>query len=317
MKIAILLLVHKNKEQIERLIRKLHHKNVDIFVHIDKKCPFNPEDLPVPDNVFFTQTRIDACLFEFSLVDAEFELIRTAKKHSTYKYFVLASGQCYPLQSMDTIHDFLEKSYPKPFIDIIAPTETNYVKKVFQHVCILKRFKINTYAFLKKHFSYKTFRLLRYIPGGFVYVVSMIKELFCKSPNARLSKLGYLNCAGAQWWMLPDRVIDLMLQERENKEFCNAISDAFGCDETFFQTAMMKHKDKCGLDLDEQGNYLEKRWFHIFDGGHPIILRKEDYENLCDSEMLFARKFDMNIDSDILDMLDQRTESTSSKNSNN
>jgi len=317
MKIAILLLVHKNKEQVERLIRKLHHDNVDIFVHIDKKCSFNPEDLTVPDNVFFTQNRIDACLFEFSLVDAEFELIRTAKRHGSYKYYVLVSGQCYPLENIEYIHNYLEENYPKPFIDIIAPTETNYVTKVFKHVFILKRFKLNTYAFLKKHFSYKTFRLLRYIPGGFVYVVSMIKELFCKSPHARLAKLGYLNCAGAQWWMLPDGVIDLMLQERENAEFCKAISDAFGCDETFFQTAMMKHKEECGLELDAQGNYLERRWFHIFDGGHPIILRKDDYDTLCSSEMLFARKFDVDIDSDILDLLDQKTETKSGRNSNN
>ena len=309
MKIAILLLVHKNKDQVERLIRKLHHENIDIFVHIDTKCSFAPEDLCVPENVFFTEKRHDACLFEFSLVDAEFELILAAKKQGNYKYFVLVSGQCYPLQSIETIHGFLEESYPKPFIDIIAPTETNYVTKVFSHVNILKRFKLNTYAFLKKHFSFKTYRALRYIPGGFVFVVCMIKELFCKSPHARLEKLGYLNCCGAQWWMLPDNVIELMLQERENKAFCKAISDAFGCDETFFQTAMMKHKEECGLALDAQGNYMERRWFHIFDGGHPIILRKEHYDQLAQSKMLFARKFDIDVDCEILDMLDKKTSS--------
>lgn len=308
MKIAFLLLVHKNKEQVERLINKLQHENIDIFVHVDKKCPFNPEDLTVPDNVYFTQQRIDAGLFEFSLVDAELELIRTAKKHGSYKYYVLMSGQCYPLQNIGTIYKILEDSYPKPFIDIISPKETNYVPKVFKHVWILKRFKLTTYSFLKKHFSYRMYRILRYIPGGIVYVVSMIKEFFCKSPNARLTKLGYLNCAGAQWWILPDHVIDLMLQECKNKEFCKAISDAFGCDETFFQTAMMKHKNECGLVLDEQGHYLEKRWYHVFDGGHPIILRKEDFNKLCQTEMLFARKFDITIDSEILDLLDKKTE---------
>lgn len=267
--------------------------------------------MDVSDNVFFTEKRIDACLFEFSLLEAEFELIRAAKKQGSYQYFALVSGQCYPLQTIETIYNFLEQSYPKPFIDIIPLTETNYVAKVFKHVFILKRFKLNTYAFLKKHFSFEMYRILRYIPGGFVFVVSMVKELFYKSPHARLKKQGYLPCAGAQWWILPDNVIELMLRERENKDFCNAISDAFGCDETFFQTAMMKHRAVCGLELDEQGNYLEKRWFHIFDGGHPIILDKKYYDQLVYSKMLFARKFDVNVDSDILDLLDEKTESFS------
>jgi len=302
-------LVHKNKEQVERLIRRLNHANVDIFIHVDKKAPFSPDELDIPENVFFVPKRHDACLFEFSLVEAEFELIRAAKKQDSYKYFVLVSGQCYPLQNMEKIHNFLEESYPKPFIDIIAPTETNYVKKVFQHVYILKRFKLKTYAFLKKHFSFRMYRVLRYIPGGFVFLISTIKELFCKSPNARLKEMGYLNCCGAQWWMLPDNIIDLMLQERRNEPFCRAISDAFGCDETFFQTAIMKHKEECGIELDEQGNYLERRWFHVFDGGHPIILTKEHYDQLIHSEMLFARKFDVNVDQVILDMLDKNMES--------
>jgi hypothetical protein len=177
---------------------------------------------------------------------------------------------------------------------------------MFKHIWILKRFKLNTYGFLKKHFPIRVYRILRYIPGGFVFIVSMIKELFYKSPHERLNKLGYVNCAGAQWWILPDKVIDIMLQERDNIPLCKAISDAFGCDETFFQTAIMKHKEECGIELDEQGNYLERRWYHIFNEGHPIILCKDDYEQLNKSNMLFARKFDTNVDRDILDMLDER-----------
>lgn len=308
-KIAILMLVHKNKEQVERLISRLKHKNIDIFVHIDKKAPFAPEDLTVPDNVFFTEKRHDACLFEFSLVDAEFELICAAKKQGEYKYFLLLSGQCYPLLSIERIYNFLEENYPKPFIDIIAPTETNYVPGVFKHVYILKRFKLKTYDFLQRHFSYKMYRLLRYIPGGFAFVISRLKELFYQSPHKRLEKLGYLNCCGAQWWILPDYIIELMLKERENEAFCRAISDAFGCDETFFQTAIMKHKDECDIELDAQRSYLERRWFYIFKGGHPIILQSEHYDQLAESNMLFARKFDINVDRAILDMLDELAQS--------
>ena len=37
MKIAVLLLVHINLEQVKRLLSVLQHENIDIFIHIDKK----------------------------------------------------------------------------------------------------------------------------------------------------------------------------------------------------------------------------------------------------------------------------------------
>ncbi len=67
---------------------------------------------------------------------------------------------------MDYIYSFLSQNYPKPFIEIVSEKEGNYVKKSLNSVYINKKFKLKTYAFLKKHFSYKGYRLLRYIPGG-------------------------------------------------------------------------------------------------------------------------------------------------------
>lgn len=39
MKIAVLMLVHKNAEKVKRLISVLKHENVDIFIHINKNAP--------------------------------------------------------------------------------------------------------------------------------------------------------------------------------------------------------------------------------------------------------------------------------------
>jgi hypothetical protein len=304
MKIAILLLAHKNKEQLEHLLKVLRHEQVDIFVHVDKKCSFLPSDIEHDENVHFVEKRYDVGLFEFSMVDAEIELIRTAKKHGNYHYFVLMSGQCYPLFKMDDIYAYLKSGYPEPYIEIVAPTSEHYVRRNFRHVYCLKRFKLRSYAFLKKHFSYKAFRCLRYIPGGFVFAVSRIKEWFCKSPKARLQRMGYPMYCGSQWWILPDTVIDNVLIEYDNKKFCKAVYDTFSCDETFFQTTIMKHAADNGIVLDDNGNFMNRRWFFIFDGGHPIILKKDHYQQIMSSGMLFARKFEMEAD-DVLDMIDR------------
>ena len=51
--------------------------------------------------------------------------------------------------------------------------------------------------------------------------------------------------------------------------------------------------------------YLTYLEWPIDYSGHPKILAKNDFEKIRESEKLFARKFDMTIDSDILDMIDQ------------
>ena len=277
-----------------------------IYIHLDKKCSFEPSEVKVPSNVLFTEKRYDIGLFEFSMVDAEFELINTAKRHGTYQYFILMSAQCYPIVPVGDIYKYLLDRYPEPFIEIVAPTEHNYVRKNFKHVYILKRFKLKTYDFLKKHFSFKAYRVLRYIPGGFVFAISMVKELFTKSPKARLEKMGYPPYCGSQWWILPDGIIEQELKEYENKKLCRIVDDTFSCDETFFQTTIMKYAATNGIIVDNDKNFMNRRWFYIFDGGHPITLTNSHFEQIVASNMLFARKFDMKTEGQILDLLDEK-----------
>ena len=308
MKIAVLMLVHKNAEQVKRLISVLKHENVDIFIHIDKKCTFDKNailDDTNSKNVIFTKNRYSVGLYQFSMVEAEKELIRTAAEHGDYQYFVLLSGQCYPIKSIDYICNFLEKSYPKPFIEIISQKDGNYVKENFKEVYINKKFKLKTYDFLKKHFSYKGYRVLRFVPGGIAKLNSCIKQLAAGSPQKRLAKMGIEGYCGSQWWILPDTAIEHMLKMLDDKRFCSVISDVYSCDETFFQTSIMMNSAEFGIELDKDNNYRNKMWYFVFNNGsHPFVLTEKDFNMLISSDMLFARKFDADSDRKILDMLD-------------
>lgn len=53
-------------------------------------------------------------------------------------------------------------------------------------------------------------------------------------------------------------------------------------------------------------DYLNKKWYFVFENGsHPYVLTQKDYEKLISSDMLFARKFDINCNAKILDLLDE------------
>ena len=304
MKVAALILAHKNEEQLKRLISVLQHPSVDIYVHLDKKSSLSPADFQSSD-VQFTEERIDISLFDFSMVDAEVELLRTASSRGKYGYYILLSGQDYPLRHIDNIYDYLCSSYPKPLIEVISPEVVTKFAIQFQYPHILKRFRTNSEAFLKKHLPTKSTYPYKYIPEGIVRAVTMINGLFVKSPKKRLKAMGISPYFGPQWWILPDIVIDEMLHMYENKDFCSCMKYCFSCDETFFQTAIMVHADRFGIKLDDKGYYRNKKTFTIFSHGHPILLRQEHYNQLISSSMLFARKFDAQVDSEIMDMLDR------------
>ena len=303
MKIAFLVLAHKNAAQLNRLIKALSSDKSDVFVHLDKKCSFGAE--AVSEKAVFTENRFDIGLYEFAMVEAELELIKTAKRCGDYGYFVVISAQCMPVKKIDEICSFFEEKYPVPFIEIVSQKPDNYVRVNYSRVYINKRFIMKSYGFLKKHFSFRTFRILRYIPGGIARINSAVKELFVKSPKKRLEKMGITGFCGSQWWALPDKAIDEVLKLSVNKRFCDTISDVYSCDESFFQTSVMATGAKELVTADENGDYKNSLWFYDFvDGSHPRFLTAKDFDAIKASGKLFARKLDTDVDSEIFDLLE-------------
>lgn len=305
MKIAVLILAHKNKGQLERLISVMQHSLVDIYIHLDKKSSLSPADFSHLD-VRFTKKRFDVYPFTFSMVEAEMELINTAKKHGEYGYYIILSGQCYPLRHIDDICDYLCQSYPKPFIEVISPKIVKKFAAQFSYSYALKKFRNAYLPFINQHFPASDIIPYRYIPAIIVRTATIIKSVFVKSPQKSLKKMGIEPYFGPQWWILPDVVIDDISTLFENKKFCDCMKNCYCCDETFFQTAIMIHAEKFGIILNEKGYYSNKKWFTIFSKGHPIVLTQENFEQLMCSGMLFGRKFDSDIDAKILDMIDEQ-----------
>ena len=306
MKIAALILAHANKKQLERLISALNHPAIDIYIHLDKKSALSPEDFQ-GYNVRFTEKRWDITLFDFSMVDAEMELIRTAQARESYSYYILLSGQCYPLRHVDDIYNYLCNSYPKPLLEVISPEIVTKFARQFQYPHVMKKFRVVSEAFLKKHLPTKSIYPYKYIPEGIVFAATIIKSVFVRSPKQRLKAMGIDPYFGPQWWILPDQAIDEICTLYTNRDFCDCMRDCFSCDETFFQTAIMTSADQFGIVLNEKGYYLNKKWFTIFEHGHPLLLTQKHFDQLVSSKMLFARKFDLNRDAEILDMIDKHS----------
>ena len=110
MKIAYLMLVHRNPRLLKRAIGMLSSEDCAFFIHIDRKANIREFSGIDGDNVFFSGQRIPVYWGEFSQVEATMLLIRQALVgYPAYDYFVLLHGSDYPLRSSRYIQRFLEE----------------------------------------------------------------------------------------------------------------------------------------------------------------------------------------------------------------
>ena len=85
MKHAVLIIAHKNKEQLIRLIRSLASDAFDFFVHLDAEWNLSKSELEeiqnCEKNVFLAKKRLHGVLDHWSLPQIELNLIDEALEH--------------------------------------------------------------------------------------------------------------------------------------------------------------------------------------------------------------------------------------------
>jgi hypothetical protein len=109
MRIAYLILAHKNPQQIERMFRAIYHPDNHYLFHIDRKSP--PE--------------CHACVVRwasFSVIDTTLLGIRQLMELSPHwDMFMNLSGQDFPLRSQDEIRDKLAANADRNFVEHFDP----------------------------------------------------------------------------------------------------------------------------------------------------------------------------------------------------
>src|SRR4051812_32053868 len=112
MNIAYLILAHNQPLQLERLISRLDQPNTHFFIHIDKKS-LHKEAIHAALARFSNLKIIsnyDVNWMGFKMVQSTIDLLTLAFNSGVrFKYFVLMSGQDYPIKSNRFINGFFEK----------------------------------------------------------------------------------------------------------------------------------------------------------------------------------------------------------------
>ena len=297
-----LILAHKNPLQLGRMIERLDDGASKFFIHLDAKTPIEPFAACLEGaHIRFIEPRERCVWGDFSIVRATIHLMEAASKEQGI--FILMSGQDYPIQSQGHINAFLESNKEFDFIEI-EPLEEKWkpkmVKDKLEHYHILhseERGHSNCYAPFAHCSVFQKLRTLTHLLKGRLSQKNF--RLLCSLPK-RVAPFER-QYAGSQFWAFSERTFYAVLHYiREHKAALEGYYKYTSSpDEVYFHSVLMHlvAKDST-IKLKDPITYV-----NYFRKNNVFIT--EDFDKLTSEKgKLFARKFDTDIDIEILDELD-------------
>lgn len=304
-----LILAHKNPLQLSRMIERLDDGASKFFIHLDAKTPIEPFTACLEGgHIRFIEPRERCVWGDFSIVRATIHLMEAASKEQGV--FILMSGQDYPIQSQGHINAFLESNKGFDFIEI-EPLEEKWkpkmVKDKLEHYHILhseERGHSNCYAPFAHCSVFQKLRTLTHLLKGRLSVKNF--KLLCSLPK-RVTPFER-QYAGSQFWAFSERTFYAVLHYiRERKAALEGYYKYTSSpDEIYFHSVLMDlvAKDST-IKLKDPITYV-----NYFRKNNVFIT--EDFDKITSAKgKLFARKFDTDIDIEILNKLDSHQENES------
>ena len=280
---AYLIMAHSHFNQLQTLLRCLDDERNDIYLHLDAKLGM-VDSLQFEKEVnraglYILFNRVNVRWGDFSQIECELRLLEAAiPRH--YAYYHLMSGMDLPLCPQDTIHRYFDEKQGTEFVHFDASSLDKYTYE-----------RVSKYAFFagrnKTYFDKVMYRLITasqfWVDRGRMYGIRYQK--------------------GANWFSITDAFAYYVVSRRKMIE---KIFKKTRCgDEFFLQTLLVNSDHRYNLYIPNfDNNYDSIRYVIDWERGNPYVFRSEDYCILMSSGMLFARKFDSDIDSEIIKMIE-------------
>ena len=315
MDITYIILAHKNPAQLKRLVQKSTSEKVYFYIHIDKNSTISPfiKELENFKNVFFLEEhKRENCTWgDIGIVKATINAIEKIRLDDRKGFITLLSGQDYPVQSKDLFVAFLEKNKDFNFVDYFNIPynfwSNNGLDKINSYKINLSNRRehfIQIYSIFNREFyrlshAKKIYALLRINKP--LEIISIFKKR--KFPK------NMLPYGGSQWWTITTdvaaKIYDFL---NKNPKYLKYHKYSLIPDEIFFQSIILNlaAKDDTIKIVNKSLTYANwiKRGCSL-----PVTFEATDIDELADctlSDRFFARKFDIDIDVEVLNLIDNR-----------
>lgn len=269
MKFAYLITSYNNFKVLAKLVELLDDPRNDIFIHFDKKTRNLPNLHTNFSKLVYIANRIDVRWGTYSQIQSYFELYREAHNNGPYDYYHLLSGTTLPLKSQDYLHSFFEKCHGQSLVNLWKRDDGE------------SEFKLKRIHFWIDNFQ-SNIKWLQWCTQRF-WTLNMFVQ---KRLGIRINKKDTFHKADC-WVSLSDSAIKYLL-ENESR-IARKYKYSFAGDEYYVATELMNNPMTKVLHCP----YL---LYRVFEPGepHPKNLTIKDFNELQNTEYLFARKFSDN-----------------------
>ena len=274
MKHAYCILAHNNFKQLQLLIDFIDDERNTIFIHVDKKSYSLYEEKGRVrsrySKIIYVEP-VDVRWGDISLSEAEVRLFsEVLKTNDTYERVHLMSGCDLPLHSQDYIHSYFKKYSNVEFISF-GKNPDLYKHRLNYYHYFVRYVKNNRFANLAR-------RVLLLIQMPFIN---------------RLKRSPYKFMYGSEWCSITLDAVKTIVNDYYNNKKIFSLSTC--SDECYKQMILGNNKL---FNCSPLGNL---RYIKFSDGAaSPEILRLQDFDKITNSNCLFARKFDLNEDYNII-----------------
>jgi hypothetical protein len=314
MEINYIILAHTKPQQVARMLERLATRDTHFYIHIDKDVdirPFRKELAHIADTFFLTgDQRVSSIWADIGIVQATLYCLKQIVADNRKGYCVLMSGQDYPIKSTTYIDAFFTRQYGINFIEGFPILPYDNIEQCSRRI---NRYKINLSSTREDYLMFPS------IYDGEFYKKKNFKELLMVAKRKNIGSClailpktlikrrfpSYIQpFKGSQWWALPIETIHLVDDfMQQHPGYLRYHRHTFAPDEIFFQSIVysMFNKERIREHVTYANWKLNKTG--------PLLLKEMNYAEIAntDGTKLFARKFDVDVDSKILDLIDRET----------
>jgi hypothetical protein len=296
--LACIVLAHREPEQVAGLLSTLQHPRIRTYLHVDRRTPLSPfsralEHARVRDAVLLP--RYATPWGDAPLLDAILSGL-SASVADGCRYFMLVSGQDFPLRPAHEIAEFAESSGSRSYFEH-WPLATSIHRFEGRDRTAFYAYNVRGRRELciprgedARHLGWK---------GRMLNEVLRLRSAF--KPPRRFP--AYVQAfAGATWWNLSlDAATYVLRFVDEHPDYRPYHTHTFAPDEVFFQSIL------AGTDFAARNEIVDDSLrFYAWEDMHARTLTANDLPALLSSDKLFARKFDPRLDSEVLARLAER-----------
>ena len=274
MNIAILILAHKNLIQLNALINKLDN-NFNIYIHIDHKSNMKPEDI-VPSSRHKIIKRYPIYWGSYNIVLATYDLMKSAYLDNN-DYYLLISGQDFPIKSNRYIINFIDNNKYNDFIEHEKLPRKDWHDGGLERVLYFweNRDERSLLSFILRHI-----------------------RKYQRSISLFQRKMDCIFYGGSNWFNLSRSTMQKVIEYVDNNYYMERFKYTRISDEIWLQTLLISKLRMTSL-INDSLRYID------WNSGpeYPRILRSSDINMINNSSALFARKFDWEVDPGIIHTL--------------